>query len=173
MYCGSKNHISGNCTSWPTNNREEPRSTPRDLHSLGPHLGANTKNLRVPQRNTWNSTNLRPANTENSGNYISAGQQVHPNDPFPYKEYRYDQNRTGHQQMRFDERYNKQYSPNYNYNHYQTSPLVFTAGPDLSTTLIGLANIQSRYLDLMVANQKSQHAESVDMISEPKSSRNQ
>ena len=39
---------------------------------------------------------------------------------------------------------------------YQPSPLVSIAGPDLSTTLIDLANIQSRSLDLMVANQKSQ-----------------
>ena len=49
-----------------------------------------------------------------------------------------------------------QYSSNYNYNHYQPSPLVSIAGPDLSTTLIDLANIQSRSLDLMVTNQKSQ-----------------
>ena len=40
--------------------------------------------------------------------------------------------RTGCQQTRFDERYNKQYSPNYNYNHYQPSPPVSVAGPDLS-----------------------------------------
>ena len=55
---------------------------------------------------------------------------------------------------RFDERYNRQYSPNYNY--VQPSPLVSIAGPDLSVTLIDLANIQSRSLDLMMANQKSQ-----------------
>ena len=156
VYCGSKNHTSGNCTSQPNDNREEPRSTPRDLHSLGPHFGANTENSGVSQRNMQNPTNLRPANTENLGKYISAGQQVHINDPFPYKDYRYDQDRAGHQQTRFDERYNRQYSPNYNYNYYQPSPLVSIAGPDLSATLIDLANIQSRSLDLMVANQKSQ-----------------
>ena len=86
---------------------------------------------------------------------MSAEQLVHLNDPFPYKDYRYDQDRTGHQQKnRFDERYNRQYSPNYIY--YQPSPLVSIAGPDLSVTLIDLANIQSRSLDLMVTNQKSQ-----------------
>ena len=89
-------------------------------------------------------------------NYIPAGQQVHTNNPFPYRDYRNDQNRAGCQQTRFDETYNGQYSPNYNYNHYQPFPLVSIAGPDLSTTLINLANIQSRSLDLMVANQKSQ-----------------
>ena len=81
---------------------------------------------------------------------MSAGQQVHINDPFPYKGYRYDQDRAGYQQTRFDERYNRQYSPNYNY--YQPFPLVSIAGPDLSTTLIDLANVQSRSLDPMVAN---------------------
>ena len=44
-------------------------------------------------------------------------------------------------------------SPNYNY---QPSPQVSVTRPDLSTTVINLANIQSRSLDLMVANQKSQ-----------------
>ena len=31
IYCGSKSHSSGKCTSRPNDNREEPRSTPRDL----------------------------------------------------------------------------------------------------------------------------------------------
>ena len=31
----------------PNDNREEPRSTPRDLHNLGPHFGNNTENLGV------------------------------------------------------------------------------------------------------------------------------
>ena len=156
MYCGSKYHTSYNCTSQPNNNREEPRSTPRDLHSLGSHLGASTGNLVVTRGNTWKSTHFRPEPTENSGNYIPSGQQLCTNNPFPYRDYKYDQNRAGNQQTRFDERYNRQYSPNYNYHHYQPFPLVSIEGPDLSTTLIDLANIQSRSLDLMVANQKSQ-----------------
>ena len=65
MYCGSKYHTSYNCTSQPNNNREEPRSTPRDLHSLGSHLGASTGNLVVTRGNTWKSTHFRPAPTEN------------------------------------------------------------------------------------------------------------
>ena len=73
---------------------------------------------------------------------------------FPYRNYRCDQDRAGCQQTRFDEWYNRQYSPNYNY--VQPSPLVSIAEPDLSPTLIDLANIQSRSLDLMMANQKSQ-----------------
>ena len=156
VYCGSKNHTWGNCTSQPNDNREEPRSTQRDLHSLGPHLGANTEYSGVIGGNTWKSTHFRPAPTKNLGNYIPAGQQVCTNNPFPYSDYRYDQNEAGHQQTRFDEKHNRQYSPNYNYKHYQPSPLVSIAGPDISATLINLANIQSRYLDFMVANQESQ-----------------
>ena len=72
---------------------------------------------------------------------------------FPYRDYNY---RDGLQQNRFDKRYNKQYSPNYNHYTHQPSPLVSIAGPDLNDTLIYLANIQSRSLDLMVAYQKSQ-----------------
>ena len=43
--------------------------------------------------------------------------------------------------MRFDERYNQQYSPNYNKYSYQSSSLGSVAGPDLSTALVDLANI--------------------------------
>ena len=118
VYCGCTNHTSGNCTSQPNNNREEPRSTPRDLHSHGPHYGANTKNLGVPRGNTQNPTNFGTAQAKHLGNYASAGQQVHTNNTFPYRDYRYDQNEAGHQQTRFDERYNRQYSLNYNYYHY-------------------------------------------------------
>ena len=34
IYCGSKSHSTGRCTSRPNDNREEPRSTPRDLQDL-------------------------------------------------------------------------------------------------------------------------------------------
>ena len=70
-----------------------------------------------------------------------------------YRDCRYEQDRARCQQLRFDERYNRQYSPSY---IYQPLPPVSIAGPDLSATLIDLANMQSRSLDLMVANQKSQ-----------------
>ena len=39
IYCGSKSHSSGRCTSRPNDNREEPRSTPRDLQD---HRTGNT-----------------------------------------------------------------------------------------------------------------------------------
>ena len=73
---------------------------------------------------------------------------------FPQQNYKFDQNKGGPQQTRFDKRFNRQYLPNYN--NFQTSPLGYIPGQDLSATLIDLANIQSRYLKLMVASQKNQ-----------------
>ena len=57
-------------------------------------------------------------------------------------------------QTRFNEGLNKQYSPNYA-NQYP-SPLGSIPGQDLSATLMKLANIQSRSLEMMAASQRSQ-----------------
>ena len=108
FYCGSTNHISSKCPNRPNNNREEPRSTPRDIQS-------------------WRTGNK---------SHVS------------------NQNRDSHQQARFDKRYNRQYSPNYK--NVQSSPVSSVPGPDLSATLIELANIQSRSLEMMAASQRSQ-----------------
>ena len=68
--------------------------------------------------------------------------------------------RMGHQpqvschQTRFNKGLNRQYSPNY-INPYQ-STLGSILGQDLSATLIELANIQSRSLEMMAASQRSQ-----------------
>ena len=126
-------HSLGSCTSWPNNKREEPSSRPQDLHSQGSYYKANTKNPGLPQ-----------------------GISANTNTSLPYRDYRYNQNRCGHQQTSFDKWYNRQYSPNHNYQLYTLSPPVSVAGPDLSDTLIDLANHQSRSLDIMVANQKCQ-----------------
>ena len=108
IYCGSADHISGRCHNKPNDNREEPRSMPRDL--------------RKPKSN----------NTYN----------------------RMSQPWVSHHQTRFDERLNKRYSPNY-VNYYQ-SPLGSIPGQDPSVTLMELANIQSRSLQMMATNQRSQ-----------------
>ena len=64
------------------------------------------------------------------------------------------QPQVSHHQTRFNEGLNKRYSPNYA-NQYQ-SPLGSIPGQDLSTTLMELANIQSRSLEMMAASQRSQ-----------------
>ena len=70
------------------------------------------------------------------------------------KNHVFNQNRDSCHQTRFDKRFNRQYLPNYN--DFQTSPSGYIPGQDLSTTLIELANIQSRSLEMMVASQRSQ-----------------
>ena len=107
IYCGSTNHNSNSCRNKPSDNREEPRSTPRDLRQSGMDY-----------------------------NRINHQEQV------------------SHQQTRFDEGLNRRYSPNY-INNYQ-SPLGAFSGQDLSATLIELANIQSRSMEMMAASQRSQ-----------------
>ena len=111
IYCGSKSHPSGRCTSRPNDNREKPRSTPRDLQDQ------------------------RTGNTGNK-NCVS------------------NQNKDSLHQARFDKRYNRKYSPNYN--NSQQLPLGSIPGQDLSGTLIELANIQSRSLEMMATSQRSQ-----------------
>ena len=109
IHCGSTSHISNKCRNKPNDNREEMRSTPRDLRETGPRM-----------------------------DYHRMGhhQQV------------------SHQQTRFDEGLNRQYSPSY-VNPYQTT-LGSIPGQDLSATLIELANIQSRSLEMMAASQRTQ-----------------
>ena len=109
IYCGSTGHNSGKCHSKPNDNREEPRSTPRDLRDQGPRI-----------------------------DYSRMGHQP----------------QVSHHQTRFNKGLNRQYSPNY-INHYQ-SMLGSIPGQDLSATLIELANIQSRSLEMMAASQRSQ-----------------
>ena len=108
VYCGSTSHTSGKCRSKPNDNREEPRSTPRDLREQGPRI-----------------------------NYSRMGEP-----------------QLSHHQTRFNEGLNGQYLPNY-INPYQ-STLGSIPGQDLSTTLIELANIQTRSLEMMATSQRSQ-----------------
>ena len=110
IYCGSVNHSSGKCHSKPNDNREEPKSPPRDLREQGPRI-----------------------------NYNRMGHQP----------------QVSRHQARINEGLNRQYSPNY-INTYQ-SMLGSAPGQDLSTTLIELANIQSRSMEMMAASQRSQH----------------
>ena len=109
IYCGSTSHTSGKCRNKPNDNREEPRSTPRDLREPGPRM-----------------------------DYNRMGHQ----------------HQVSHHQTRFNEGLNRQYSPSY-INPYQ-STLGSIPGQDLSATLIELANIQSRSLEMMAASQRTQ-----------------
>ena len=63
--------------------------------------------------------------------------------------------KVNHHQTRFDEALNRQYLPTYN--NYHQSPLGFIPHQYLSATLIELANIQSRSLEMMATSQRSQY----------------
>ena len=102
-------HFWLNVSNKPNNNREEPRSTPRDLRETGPRM-----------------------------EYHRIGHH----------------HQVSHQQTRFNEGLNRQYSPSY-INPCQ-STLGSIPGQDLSATLIELANIQSRSLEMMAASQRTQ-----------------
>ena len=108
IYCGSVNYTSGRCHNKPNDNREEPRSTPRDLRDQRPKI--NHGRMGQPQ--------------------VSC------------------------HQTRFNEGLNRQYSPNYAYPYQST--LGSIPGQDLSATLMELANIQSRSLEMMAASQRNQ-----------------
>ena len=107
--------MSGRCHNKPNDNREEPRSTPRDLRDQNP-------------KRTYSRMN---------------------------------ESQVSHHQTRFNEGLNKRYSPNYA-NQYQ-SPLGSIPGQDLSATLMELANIQSRSLEMMAASQRSQQEASQEL----------
>ena len=111
VYCGSINHISSKCLNRPNDNREEPRSTPRDLQSQS--IGSSGNKSHVPN-----------------------------------------QSKDSHHHTRFNKRYNRQYLPNYN--NIQPLPVGSILGLDLSVTLIELANIQSRSLEMIAASPRSQ-----------------
>ena len=77
-----------------------------------------------------------------------------PQETLGSKDPRMGQPQVSHHQTRFNEGLNRQYSPNY-INPYQ-STLGSIPGQDLSATLIELANIQSRSLEMMATSQRSQ-----------------
>ena len=66
------------------------------------------------------------------------------------------QPQVSHHQTRFNEELNRQYSPNYT-NPYQSS-LGSIPGQDLSATLMELANIQSRSLEMMADKGKQRQS---------------
>ena len=67
IYCGSTNHISTRCCNRPNDNREEPRSTPRDLRDCG--SGKVHNRFRQPQVNHHQTRFDEGLNRQYSPNY--------------------------------------------------------------------------------------------------------
>ena len=73
VYCGSINHTSSNCRNKPNDNREEPRSTPRDLSQPSPRMDYNRMNCQeqVSRQQTRFDEGL---NRRYSPNYVNSYQ---------------------------------------------------------------------------------------------------
>ena len=69
IYCGSINHISTRCHSKPNDNREEPRTTPRDLRECGPNNSHNRGNQ--PQVSHHQTRFDKGLNRQYSANYVN------------------------------------------------------------------------------------------------------
>ena len=70
IYCGSTGHNSGKCHSKPNDNREEPRSTPRDLRDQGPRIDYNRMGHQ-PQVSHHQTRFNEGLNRQYSPNYIN------------------------------------------------------------------------------------------------------
>ena len=74
IYCGSVNHTSGKCHSKPNDNREEPRSTPRDLRDQRPRI--NHSRMGQPQVSHHQIRFNEGLNRQYSPNYINPYQST-------------------------------------------------------------------------------------------------
>ena len=75
IYCGSINHSLGKCHSKPNNNREEPRSPPRDLREQGPRINYNRMGHQ-PQVSHHQARINKGMNRQYSPNYINPYQST-------------------------------------------------------------------------------------------------
>ena len=75
IYCGSINHSSGKCHSKPNDNREEPRSPPRDLREQGPRINYNRMGHQ-PQVSRHQARINEGLNRQYSPNYINPYQST-------------------------------------------------------------------------------------------------
>ena len=75
IYCGSVNHTSGKCHNKPNNNREELRSTQRDLREQGPRINYSRMGHR-PQVSPHQIRFDEGLNRQYSPNYINPYQST-------------------------------------------------------------------------------------------------
>ena len=75
IYCGSTNHNSGKCHNKPNDNREEPRSTPRDLREPGTRLDYNRIGHQ-PQVSHHQTRFDEGLNRQYSPNYVNPYQSM-------------------------------------------------------------------------------------------------
>ena len=162
VYCGSPEHRSMECKNRPQDNREEgciptqyPVDTPETDNGnlpqrlatvhIKPMLGPKIVKKLGPQA-THRGDQRQADNTNNHHNAPDQGKPNNKNN-FPYRDYRYsDQPR----QTRFDEEQNQRYSPH----HFAPSPALSAGSDLLSHSIMQLAEMQSRSLEIFAAQQK-------------------
>ena len=161
IYCGSAEHRSMECRNRPQDNREEGRvpspassgySSDKQCKSAMASSGSSQKS-NVRSRNSDRPSNnpQRPATGRQQQQQPQRPTQgkSNINQNFPYRDYRYsDQPR----QTRFNEKQNQMYSPY----HFAPSPALSAGSDLLSRSIMQLAEMQSRSLEIFAAQQKSQ-----------------
>ena len=75
IYCGSTGHNSGKCHNKPNDNREEPRSTPRDLREPRPRMDYNRMGHQ-PQMSHHQTRFNEDLNRQYSPNYVNHYQSM-------------------------------------------------------------------------------------------------
>ena len=164
VYCGSSEHRSIECRNRPRDNREEGRvpspassgySRDRQRKSVTASSDSshksNARSKNSEKTRTTSDKPLRPETARQCQQPPQCPTQGKPNNQsnFSYRDYRYsDQPR----QTRFDEKQNQMYSP-----HHSAPSPALSAGSDLlSHSIMQLAEMQSRSLEIFAAQQKSQ-----------------
>ena len=160
IYCGSSEHRLMECRNHPQDNREEgcvpsPASggypSDKQCKSATASSGSSQKpNVRSRHSDKPRDNPQRPATGRHQQQPQRPTQgKTNNQNNFPYRDNRYsDQPR----QTRFNEKQNQMYSPY----HFAPSPALSVGSDLLSRSIMQLAEMQSRSLEIFAAQQKSQ-----------------
>ena len=167
IYCGSSDHRSDHrsieCSYCPRDNREEgcaPNPAPNQFNQEKQQKSALTSSDNLQKSNGQSRNNDKPRTSGENPHRPETGRQHHQqpqhstqgkynHNSFPYRDYRYHEQL---RQTRFNEKQNQLYSPY----HFAPSPALSAGSDMLSPSIMQLAEMQSRSLEIFAAQQKSQ-----------------
>ena len=137
------------CGNHPRDNREEGHAP--SLEKQQKSAAASSKNSQKSNVKSKSRTSGENPQRPETGRQQSQTQGKHNNNNnnFPYRDYRY------HDQLRqtqFNKKQNQMYSPY----HFAPSPALSAGSNLLSRSIMQLAEMQSRSLEIFAAQQKSQ-----------------
>ena len=162
IYCGSSDHSSMECSNHPQDNREEghaPSPAPNRYNREKQQKSA-VASSKISQKSNGRSRNndkprtpsdnqQRPKTARQQPQQSTQGKRNNNQNSFPYRDYRYNNQL---RQTRFNKKQNQMYSPY----HFAPSPALSAGSDLLSHSIMQLAEIQSRSLEIFAAQQKSQ-----------------